>query len=188
MLLNRRVKEFKREKLNMIMGIFFSEVGTNLLTRFSARDLKVDDIRRDLVVTDKWSEREFSRFHKRVGEYGCSIDIKRFDLEGLKDFLQGKTDFFLRIFENPYLSEHESFTELLRAVLHVKEELASREELKGLPESDYYHLASDIKRAYLLLISEWLDYMKYLKNNYPYLFSLAVRTNPFDQNASPVVK
>jgi hypothetical protein len=25
--------------------------------------------------------------------------------------------------------------------------------------------------------------MKHLKNSYPYLFSLAVRTNPFDPNA-----
>jgi hypothetical protein len=29
--------------------------------------------------------------------------------------------------------------------------------------------------------------MRYLKNNYPYLFSLAMRTNPFDQNATPVI-
>ena len=27
-----------------------------------------------------------------------------------------------------------------------------------------------------------------LKDNYPYLFSLAMRMNPFDQEASPVVK
>jgi hypothetical protein len=30
--------------------------------------------------------------------------------------------------------------------------------------------------------------MKHLKDNYPYLFSLAMRTNPFDHEASPVVK
>jgi hypothetical protein len=33
------------------------------------------------------------------------------------------------------------------------------------------------KRPFL---DEWLDYMKYLKANYPDLFSLAIRTNPFD--------
>jgi hypothetical protein len=30
--------------------------------------------------------------------------------------------------------------------------------------------------------------MEHLKNDYPYLFSLAVRTNPFDPNASVEVK
>jgi hypothetical protein len=32
-----------------------------------------------------------------------------------------------------------------------------------------------------------LDYMKYMKENYPYLFSFAMRTNPFDREASPIV-
>jgi hypothetical protein len=30
--------------------------------------------------------------------------------------------------------------------------------------------------------------MKHLKANYPYLFSLAVRTNPFDTNASVITR
>jgi len=29
--------------------------------------------------------------------------------------------------------------------------------------------------------------MEHLKVNYPYLFSLAMRTNPFDRDASPIV-
>lgn len=56
-----------------------------------------------------------------------------------------------------------------------------------MPSNDLQHLAGDIKRAYIRLAGEWLDYMKYLKDNYPYLFSLAMRMNPFDQNASPIV-
>jgi hypothetical protein len=73
-------------------------------------------------------------------------------------------------------------------VFHLTEELASREDLKKLPHTDYDHLAGDIKRAYVLLVHEWLDYMEHLKDNYPYLFSLAMRTNPFDQDASVIVK
>jgi hypothetical protein len=33
---------------------------------------------------------------------------------------------------------------------------------------------------------EWLAYMKHLKHAYPYLFSLAMRTNPFEAEASPI--
>jgi len=84
--------------------------------------------------------------------------------------------------------EHESFTELLRAVFHLREELLSRRDLIQLPDSDYAHLALDIRRAYTFLVHQWLDYMKYLKKNYPYLFSLSMRTNPFDPGASAVVK
>lgn len=94
----------------------------------------------------------------------------------------------LRLLENPALLEHESFTELLRAVFHFSEELERREKVTQLPDADYEHLAVDVKRAYTLLAQQWLDYVKYLKDNYPYLFSLAMRINPFDQTASPFVR
>jgi len=35
--------------------------------------------------------------------------------------------------------------------------------------------------------TEWLSHMEHLKSDYPYLFSLAVRSNPFDPNASIAV-
>jgi len=60
--------------------------------------------------------------------------------------------------------------------------------LISLSQIDYQHLAGDIERAYRSLILEWLAYMEHLKNNYPYLFSLAMRTNPLDKNASVEVQ
>jgi len=41
---------------------------------------------------------------------------------------------------------------------------------------------------HLLLVREWLSHLEHLKVDYPYLFSLAVRTNPFDPNASAEVE
>jgi hypothetical protein len=37
-------------------------------------------------------------------------------------------------------------------------------------------------------VLEWLSYMHHLRKTYPYLFSLSMRTNPFNPDASPVVK
>jgi hypothetical protein len=34
---------------------------------------------------------------------------------------------------------------------------------------------------------EWLDHVQHLQTAYPYLFSLALRTNPLDPNASVTV-
>ena len=90
--------------------------------------------------------------------------------------------------QNPNLLEHDSFTDLLWAVFHLAEELAWRQDLRRLPGSDLSHLTGDIERAYTRLITEWLDYMRHLKGSYPYLFSLATRTNPFDPDASPEVE
>ena len=188
MLLNRREKLIRKEKLNMVIGVFFSEVGTELIRLFSACDTRVDELGKDLVVTNEWSVEEFEREGERLRHYDYNVDSSLTDLNGLREFLQEKRELVLRLFENPYLLEHQSFTELLRAVLHLKEELLHRKSLETLPPADYAHLSGDIRRAYLLLVHEWLDYMKYLSKNYPYLYSLAIRTNPFDRNASVIVK
>jgi hypothetical protein len=139
-------------------------------------------------VTSHWSEQEFLDISKRLKNYDYGVEIQEVGLEDLRSFLEEKKGFLLRLLENPNLLEHESFTELLRAVFHLAEELVAREDVRQLPDTDCTHLCGDINRAYILLVHQWLDYMKYLKDSYPYLFSLAIRTNPFDQDASPIVK
>ncbi len=175
-------------KLNMVIGAFFSEVGRELLKNFSDFDTKSSEISHKLVITNESFEKEFLEIYKSIKNHTYNIDSKRGDLENIKNFLKEKRQFLLNLLENPNLLEHESFTNLLWAVFHLTEELTYRKDLERLPENDYQHLAEDIKRAYHLLILEWLNYMKHLKANYPYLFSLAVRTNPFDTNASVEVK
>lgn len=182
--LNNREKQAQQHKLNMVIGAFFSEAGTDLLKYFSAFDNEAFKITQKLVITNDWSEKEFLKICKSVKQHNYDIDSRKGDLGAVKDFLKEKRQFLLNLLENPNLLEHETFTNLLWAVFHLTEELIHRRNLKGLPETDYQHLAGDIKRVYHLLIAEWLDYMRHLKDNYPYLFSLAIRTNPFDANTS----
>jgi hypothetical protein len=186
--LSAREKKARMGKLNMVIGAFFSEVGTMLLTYFSDWDPHLADIRKNLVVTNNWSHKEFLEVSKRLKTYQYAIDIKKTDLKTLRTFLAGKLDFLLRLLENPTLLEHESFTDLLWAVFHLAEELAARDDVTKLPDADREHLAGDIKRIYVLLVHQWVNYMAHLKDNFPYLFSLAMRTNPFDQEASPIVQ
>lgn len=186
-LLNERERRSRLQKLNMVIGTFFSEVGTEALAYFSDCDPNLEEIRGKLVVTTDWSESVFRDVSRRLSRYDYSITMGDVNLEDLRAFLVERRDFLLRLLENPNLLEHESFTELLRAVFHLTEELAHRDDLARLPETDCAHLAGDIRRAYVLLVGQWLQYMKHLKDNYPYLFSLAMRTNPFDQTASAIV-
>ncbi len=116
--------------------------------------------------------------------YPFDIDRKKLDILRLKGFVMSKREFLLRLMENPNLLEHESFTELLLAYFHLIEELASRMVISPLAENDLTHIAGDARRVYSLLARQWLEYMEHLKNNYPYLFSLAMRKNPFDEKAA----
>jgi voltage-gated potassium channel len=186
--LARRENEGRVQKLNMVIGVFFSEVGIDLLSRFSRYDQGFDVIRPELMVSGKWSDSEFVNAGRDALTHDYAVDMEMVDLPALKAFFAARRDFLLRLLENPVLLEHQTFTDLLRAVFHVAEELAYRNTFDDMPQPDRSHLAGDIKRSYHFLVSEWITYMKYLKNNYPFLFSLAVRTNPFDVEASVVVK
>jgi hypothetical protein len=187
-LLRQREKRSLFHKLNMVIGLFFGEVGSDLLRILSDFDTEAERIRKDLTLTDQWDSKGFAEISKRIKSYHYKMDSQQGDMENLRGFLKEKRDFILRILENPNLLEHENFTNSLWAVLHLAEELSCRKSLKSLPGADYDHLAGDMIRAYKNLISEWLNYMKHLKQHYPYLFSLAIRTNPFDLKAIPEVR
>jgi len=186
-LLNRREKRQRLEKLNMVIGAFFSEVGFGLLRHLSDWDPKLDTIRADLQVSALWTEEKFDEVDAMLASYDYSVDPRRMDVNALKQYLGARLEFLLRLLENPNVLEHETFTNLLMAVFHLSEELVARRDVAEQPESDLHHLAGDVNRVYGQLVDAWLDYMRYLRRNYPYLFSLAVRTNPFDESASPVV-
>ena len=187
-LLSQRTKAARLGKLNMVIGAFFSEVGTDLLRVFSGYDRKLTDFRFELKDLDIWSDHDFAYFHQRLKNFRFRLVIGEGDLEGLRDFLRDRRGFLLRLLENPNLLEHDSFANLLLAVFHLTEELTQRADLSHLTSGDREHLPVDIERAYVALISEWLDYMQHLRKNYPFLFSLAWRTNPFDPEASAEIK
>jgi hypothetical protein len=187
-LLSDREKRVQLEKLNMVIGVFFSEIGTDLLVYLSNADPGLVKIRNNLIVKNNWSEQEFKNVHKNLNKHQYMVEIITINLSDLRSHLIEKRDFLIRLLENPILLEHESFTGLLRAVFHLTEELQYREDIVNLPSSDYKHLTVDINRAYGLLVKQWLDYMKYIKSSYPFLFSLAMRTNPFDKEASVIVR
>lgn len=187
-LLTVREKQSLLNKLNMVIGAFFSEVGTDLIEHLSRLDPDVEKVRKDLIVKSDWLDKEFLEVSARMKQHGYNIVAQRSDLKILRDYLMHRRDFLLRLLENQNLLEHESFTELLWAVFHLTEELAARKDLSEIPQTDLDHLTNDSKRAYSLATREWLNYLNHLKDNYPYLFSLAVRTNPFNPEAVPEIR
>jgi hypothetical protein len=183
-LLHYREKKAMLNKMNMVIGAFFSEVGTELLRQLASYDKGSHEIANKIAATSSWSAKDFIWSMEHIKTHDHVIDCKNCELEKLNELLKGKKSFLLNLLANPNLLEHESFTNLLWAVFHLTEELMGRKKLTGLPEADLRHLEGDMKRVYHLLISEWMNYMKHLNQNYPYLFSLAMRTNPFDPKAA----
>ena len=188
-MLESREKQQRMEKLNMVIGIFFSRVGTPLLARLSKADPCTVPLQNEMATDPSgWTTEKFRMAQDGLAGWKCSVDPAGIDREALRAFLTGNEDFLLRIIENPTVFEHESFTDLILAVTHLTEELKAREGLSNLPPADIAHLEGDMERVYSRLVPEWLKYMEYLKDHYPYLFSLAMRKNPFDAKARVVVR
>jgi hypothetical protein len=186
-MLESREKQQRMEKLNMVIGTFFSTAGTPLLDRLVRADPGIGTLRQRLTVRESWRKNDFAEMKAVMGNYEGSIDIELVDLDAVRDFLLKNEDFLLRLVENPMIFEHESFTDLILALSHLTEELKARDTFSGLPTDDTGHLTIDLRRVYSRLIPEWLRYMEYLQDHYPYLFHLAMRKNPFDATASVVI-
>jgi hypothetical protein len=177
--IKQRETEGLIEKLNLIIGVFFNEVGTNILKYFTAVDSNVDEIANFFIVGASWEDKDFKKALEKCKDYNFEIEINKVNLEEMNEYLLSKREFLLRLLENPNLLEHETFTHLLTAVFHLQDELSSRNLLE-LCESEKKHLENDIKRVYQASAGQWVLYIKHLKNTFPYLFVTALTNNPFD--------
>lgn len=187
-LLEARERNELGQRVNIVIGVFFSEMGIDLLRYLSLFDRSLDEMRRIAGVNHDWSTRSFASMRKRLEAYEYTIDCHCADLADLKKLLQDKHEFILGLISNSSLLENESFTELLWAVLHLSRELDYRKNLDDLPDPDYAHLGEDMRRVYILLVKEWLSFAERLKGTQPYSFSLAVRLNPFSEAPSAIVE
>jgi voltage-gated potassium channel Kch len=54
-LINKRARRMRAAKLNMLIGAFFGDVGTELLTYLSDADPSLDEIKKKLVKEGTWT-------------------------------------------------------------------------------------------------------------------------------------
>lgn len=184
------IKEKKEQlnKLNMVIGIFFSEVGTPLINLVSDFEDNTERIANLLKNNNIWQKNIFKNNIKSLSNIDYDLNLNIETIKEIKEFISSKKEFQLNLLANSNLLEHDSFTDLLWAVFHMTEELVLRENFDNITQNDLDHLVNDIKRSYTHLIKEWFYYMKHLHDKYPYLFALALRKNPFDKTASIILK
>ncbi|NMB79697.1 MAG: hypothetical protein GYA23_11465 [Methanomicrobiales archaeon] len=187
-MLASREKQQRMEKLNMVIGTFYSTLGTPLLALLARADPGLSSVRPALAHGAPVSDEAVAKMNACLSSHPCTVRADSMDLEALRTLLVSNDEFLLRIIENPMVFEHESFTDLILAVTHLEEELRARDHLTSLPPTDLAHLQGDMNRVYSHLVPEWVRYMQYLKKHYPFLFSLALRRNPFDPDATVFVE
>ena len=72
--LSEREKRSMLKKLNMVIGAFFSEVGSNLLKFFGKFDTNTDNISKHLLIDQNWSPKHFSKMSTVLENREYEID------------------------------------------------------------------------------------------------------------------
>ncbi|MCF8026306.1 MAG: hypothetical protein K9K82_12565 [Desulfobacteraceae bacterium] len=188
-LLTIHERGMQKKNMNTLTAAFFSEIGNNLLKIFK-KTVIINREQSDILSVNKnWSNRDFDRaaeLLKKIGsEFDMAIDTNT--LQELKNILSEKRQYLLLLLGNPGLIEHETFSDMLWATFHLADELFFRTEIESLPQSDVNHLKNDARRVYLGLLEQWFYNLKHLKREYPYLYSLEMRLNPFDSESNVVI-
>ena len=171
----------------MVIGVFYSEVGSQLLRFLYRLEPRASEIRKELWVKENWSKGQFTKAGRLFKKYNYQVVIQLNVLVELRSFLMEKRGPDASLAGKPLPPGARHLHRLDVGCFSPPRRIGQPRRSWKLPEKDLAHLAGDLKRAMGLAVPEWLLYLRHLKENYPYLYSLEVRKNLFDPQASPVV-
>ena len=86
-LLEAHQKKAMMKKLNMVIGSFFSEVGTVLLKDLSKFCLNITDITTPLDIATKWDHKDFTAARNALKKHSYKMDAFKLRPNDLKMFL-----------------------------------------------------------------------------------------------------
>jgi voltage-gated potassium channel len=99
--LSRREEKSRRQKMHMLMGLFYSEIGNELLRVFARSDQQIQRLSDVSMAGDDWREREFRDLEQRFRVYPFKVEGDRLDLEDLNVYLGQHGEILIRLLENP---------------------------------------------------------------------------------------
>jgi len=172
-LIDYKAKQERMEKLSMLIGLFFTEVGYKLMHL--------------IIKADKGGKNSITSFNNldevknQVEKHDYNIDMEDIDLDKIMDVLLENSNLLVNLISNENITEHEIFTDLLMSVIHLRDEIIFYKNDKN-NQLDISHLKKDILRVYKNIAMQWVDYLKYLNKSYPFLYNNAIRLNPFRFN------
>jgi len=172
----------KKKKINVVISTFFVETGVEIMTAMSGFDQNHRQAC-EIVKVKELINNKGSAIKKAVTGFEFDFYADPEKLDELAAIMDQNRSFLLKLLENQNLFEHETFTDMLWAVFHLADELKTRGDLRKITKEEVKHISDDMLRAYRALTLEWIGYINYLKVEYPFLFTIAIRKNPFYSKA-----
>lgn len=168
-----------RGKISMIESVFFSESGCDLLRYLHSCDSDSELLRSTLRLTEEWKQKDYLTAKSLLKTYPFNVDEDRLDFYGIRYHLATRHSYYLKVIENPALTEHVDFTDLILDIYLLWEELDGRDDLYTLSAEERNRLCGLVNKIYALLTEEWLDNARNIQQHQPARLSKIIQTNPF---------
>jgi len=94
-ILDRRDKTARLEKMNMVIGAFFSEAGTSLLALFSEWGPGRANLEDALKVGQAWTAKDFAKALRWLDDYSYELAFQKADWPKLRELLLSRREFLL---------------------------------------------------------------------------------------------
>ena len=78
-MLESREKQQRMEKMNMVIGTFFSRIGTPLLEQLVQADTDIDHLKEHLIIGNDWHIEMFRDVQTCLEDHSCSVAIDLID-------------------------------------------------------------------------------------------------------------
>ena len=105
-LLENREKTHLLEKLNMLIGVFYTELGTKLLTEITKSDRnEINNISNGIII-DTWDDKSFKNIQTYLLEYDYKVDVTKLDLNNIRAKLDENKNLLVNLISNGNLLEH----------------------------------------------------------------------------------
>ncbi|MCB2228406.1 MAG: hypothetical protein KQH53_17130 [Desulfarculaceae bacterium] len=173
-LIQAREKIERRKRLNMFLGIFFRQMGLDIMLNMLTLVENREELEEGLLVDKSWKASHFRHARRDVAHLKLEMRPDREELANLLDMLADRESDIISMTRNPLMLEFESLYRCLLALFHLIEETHFRGPVDALPDSAAAHLASDAGKALTRLASLWLAYLEHLKGEHPVLFGFQV--------------
>lgn len=169
-LVSYRENAHRQRKLNLFLGIFFRQIGTDFLIRIADMLDNRKEFDELIVVGEDWKARRFRKARNEVKHFTPRMKASGEDIIDLMELLKSHEEQIMSMTRNPLVLEFETLHGSLMSLFHLTEEMHFRQPLYRLEQSEVNHLARDAGKSLTQLAVLWLFYMEHLKDTHPSLF------------------
>ncbi|WP_449246028.1 hypothetical protein [Desulfarculus baarsii] len=169
-----RERQGRKRRLNMFLGIFFRQLGADILAMASGLCQNRDELDAITVVHQQWGARDFRRARQGLAAFRPRMAADEKQVLALLDYLRQREGDILEMTRNPLVLEFEDLYHGLISLFHLIEEIHYRNSDQAFSPGELTHLAKDVGKSLKQLSHLWLIYLEHLKAEHPVLFHCQV--------------